>query len=639
MNAHAHIKFGVVSRGKTSERATGGNAVAMSAYQACAKFEHDGRVFDFTRKAKEKAAETAVYLPSGAPSWASDAAELARRMEAAEHQRNSQTGRWVVISIPREVREEDYPAYAAAVAVPLTVEGMAAQADCHKSPASDGGENPHVHLLATMRRFDGAEFNKKKAREWNDLFRSDDGRVMRRRFAAAANGWLEANGYDARLDPEKWNDGVEPERDVSRAAVEIAKKTPGVAKVYREVRFRRQERRRLRKELSELRQAEVEIAALELEYEHARTIETERPKPDPNSVVDALEYESGEDGYSADPQPSERTAAEGRRRQDRPDLAEPRPDHGKPDGDASQARRTRSEDVNRSRSARRARERAEFRSRASRPGDERLRSARQRMRDVQPPGIALGNQEARRLRRESFMACLLRQAYSPDQWVSDETVANLARIELDRDLGRVTLHLRGGGRIIDTGDQLRLVGAPRDVAVTELLALVDRHDWQSVAIDGDPDFRQRVAAELLGRRPPVQVMGLTDDDRRAVDAELVRRNALRRAEALCILRGLEQRAEIHFEADPSPTTTGHLIKARDAVAAAADGNVAVIDAALKRDSKGLSAAVATWRQQRTAASAIVDDVVFEAVPVQAPAPAYRPQWTTPPQKDRHDTRQ
>ncbi|WP_451984570.1 LPD7 domain-containing protein [Azospirillum endophyticum] len=249
------------------------------------------------------------------------------------------------------------------------------------------------------------------------------------------------------------------------------------------------------------------------------------------------------------------------------------------------------------------------------------------MADTLPPSVSPGDGAARRRRRERHLAGLLREHYGTG-WLPESVAANLARIELDRAAGTATLHLRGGGRLIDCGDRLVLHGRPREAAVAELVAAVDRHGWTSVTLTGDPAFRVAVAAALADRRPSVAVVGLDEADRQAVGAELARRAEERRRVALDALRAAE-RDHLARLAGRQPTArdAAMLEAVRDAQAAASWGDAAAVRAAAEGDIEGAVRAGAALRRREEAPAATSEPATDGP---QAPAPAYRPPWTQGP---------
>jgi hypothetical protein len=213
----SRLEFGIVARARGEGRS--GSAVAAAAYNLCGRLDHAGRSFDFTRKRNEYVGG-GVLLPVGAAPELSDQGFLWRAAEAAECRVDAQVARQVLLSVPRDVRPEDRSAFAEAIAAAWVADGMVVQYDVHNPVAVDGGEQPHIHFLLSLRRATPDGFAPKKAREWNVAFREASGRAERQRVAERANAWLAMQGYDARLDLRSLTDqGVDrpPEPSAPRA--------------------------------------------------------------------------------------------------------------------------------------------------------------------------------------------------------------------------------------------------------------------------------------------------------------------------------------------------------------------------------------------------------------------------------------
>jgi hypothetical protein len=161
-----------------------------------------------------------VLLPPGAPPGLVEPGALWRAAEAAERRSDAQLARQLLLTVPREVRPEDRLAFACAIVAPYVEDGAAAQVDVHTPDAADGGEQPHAHILLTLRRVLDAGLAPTKAREWNAAFREDGGRAERARVAERATAWLRAHGihepYDLRSLAHRGDDRP-PEPTAPRA--------------------------------------------------------------------------------------------------------------------------------------------------------------------------------------------------------------------------------------------------------------------------------------------------------------------------------------------------------------------------------------------------------------------------------------
>lgn len=125
-----------------------------------------------------------------------------------------------------------------------------------------------------------------------------------------------------------------------------------------------------------------------------------------------------------------------------------------------------------------------------------------------------GNERHRR-----FRVMLLRRAYGLADWLPPEAVLNLRRIDEDP-MGRfVCLTLNSGTQLLDAGDRITVRGVADEVTVEELVACVLRRGWQSVKVDGEPEFREAVARELLRAGVEVVDCPLSQDEVAAIRVE------------------------------------------------------------------------------------------------------------------------
>jgi hypothetical protein len=213
----ARVEFGIVGRTRGAGRA--GSAVAAAAYNACARLDDGSKAYDFTRKVHEHTAGC-VMLPPGSPPALTEPGALWRAAEAVERRSDAQLARQMLLTVPREVRPEDRLAFAQAVVAPYVADGMGVQVDVHCPDAADGSEQPHAHILMTLRRVSDAGLGPTKERAWNTAFREDGGRAERARVADRATSWLCAHGvneeYDLRSLADRGDDRP-PEPSAPRA--------------------------------------------------------------------------------------------------------------------------------------------------------------------------------------------------------------------------------------------------------------------------------------------------------------------------------------------------------------------------------------------------------------------------------------
>ena len=204
---------------KIMSRAKGESACAASAYRSGERIEseYDGRVYDYSRK--KHVVFSTVLLPENAPAEYADRQQLWNAVEKNENIKG-QLAREIEFSLPRELDEETNTRIALEFIKETFVnEGMIAdiafhnppKMDSHKRPLNRNGEiaassdeyiynNPHVHVLLTMRPMDSnGNWEPKKEKLY---ICEKDG--QRRRFSA-----LELKGYPDWEKLYSYTDGKE----------------------------------------------------------------------------------------------------------------------------------------------------------------------------------------------------------------------------------------------------------------------------------------------------------------------------------------------------------------------------------------------------------------------------------------------
>ena len=209
---------------KVIGRSTGRSAVAAAAYRAAERLydERLGRDHDFTAKAGLVHSE--IMLPESAPERWLDRVTLWNEVEAKERQHNSQLARDVEISLPRELGRAEAVALARDfVREQFVSRGMVADLNVHWGVGSDGGEQPHAHVMLTMRRVEGDGFGPKE-RAWNNRALLSG---WRERWAEMANQRLCELGHDARIDHRSYAEQgipLEPQHKIGPAGARRAER-------------------------------------------------------------------------------------------------------------------------------------------------------------------------------------------------------------------------------------------------------------------------------------------------------------------------------------------------------------------------------------------------------------------------------
>lgn len=199
-----HLSAKIVSRGK------GQSVVAAAAYRASASLEDEryGVTHDYTRK--EGVEHSEILLPAGAPGWMGDRQRLWNQVEATERRKDAQLARELEIGLPRELsHEENVELVRDYVRQNFVAKGMVADFSVHE----DDPNNPHAHVLLSMREVTGEGFGQ-KVRSWNakvDLLK------WRETWAETANEHLARAGHAVRIDHrtlEAQGLGLEPGRKI-----------------------------------------------------------------------------------------------------------------------------------------------------------------------------------------------------------------------------------------------------------------------------------------------------------------------------------------------------------------------------------------------------------------------------------------
>lgn len=148
-------------------RSKGHSAIAASAYRAgVALYDaRTGETHDYSHR--KDVAHSEILLPEGSGIVFSDRERLWNMAEAAERRKDAQLAKELTIALPRELPLEHQIELARGfVQEHFVSHGLAAEIAIHDK----GDENPHAHMLITMRRVEGDHFSLKKARDLNPTF-------------------------------------------------------------------------------------------------------------------------------------------------------------------------------------------------------------------------------------------------------------------------------------------------------------------------------------------------------------------------------------------------------------------------------------------------------------------------------------
>ncbi len=241
---HTHVD--IVSRSK------GHNVIAKAAYNARDKLrdEYYVKVHDYSKK--DDLVFSKIFLPEHIPKEFSDREYLWNSVEKIEKSKNSQLARNLLFTLPRELNEQDrIKLISEFIEENFTSKGMIADCNIHNPMASDNEEQPHAHILLTLREIDEQGKWKPKSRKeyildengekiklksgnykarkvnLNDWNEPDKAKEWRENFSKKANEYLEKNNIDKRIDPRTFEEqGREelPQVHLGTASYQMEKK-------------------------------------------------------------------------------------------------------------------------------------------------------------------------------------------------------------------------------------------------------------------------------------------------------------------------------------------------------------------------------------------------------------------------------
>jgi ATP-dependent exoDNAse (exonuclease V) alpha subunit len=180
----------------------GRSVVAASAYRSGSKIrdERCDIVHDYSRRSKG-VVESVILRPENAPEFTSKPDTLWNTVELGEKRKDAQLAREFILAVPPELNaKEQFQLAVGWAQSELVNKGMVAEISLHHTKS---GNNPHVHILCTMRKLDGDKFSDKKATEWNHV-----GVLMewRESWGKSVNAALEKAGRDERVDHRSLKD-------------------------------------------------------------------------------------------------------------------------------------------------------------------------------------------------------------------------------------------------------------------------------------------------------------------------------------------------------------------------------------------------------------------------------------------------
>ena len=271
-----HLNVSLISRGK------GQSAIASASYRSGEKL-YSERYDKTSFYARETEPETYILTPKNAPKWASSREKLWNEVEKVERSKNSQLAREITVALPIELDDEKQRELLKEYVQETFVDnGMVADIAIHR----DNKENPHAHIMLTVRSFkENGEWDSKakteyildengdKTRTRNGNFRQrkisttnwNDKETMqfwRKNWARKVNRSLEINGNSERVTEKSYvEQGINKQPTIHEGYV--ARKMEKNGKVSERMEHNRQ----VRKSNYEQEQERKEYASKELSKE------------------------------------------------------------------------------------------------------------------------------------------------------------------------------------------------------------------------------------------------------------------------------------------------------------------------------------------------------------------------------------
>ncbi|MDR6043944.1 UNVERIFIED_CONTAM: MobA/MobL family protein [Escherichia coli] len=178
-----HIDF------KILKRSEGKSSLYLSAYNSRMRLkdEKTGLVFNYEKK-KEDLMYSDILLPHNAPERFKNRSVLWNNIENIESRKDSQLARTFICALPRSLSlQENKKLLEEYIQKNFVNKGMCADYAIHNDAENN---NPHAHVMLTMREIENGDFSKKKNREWN---KKENVEIWRRSWSVSINKYLRQN--------------------------------------------------------------------------------------------------------------------------------------------------------------------------------------------------------------------------------------------------------------------------------------------------------------------------------------------------------------------------------------------------------------------------------------------------------------
>lgn len=181
-----HLSF------KILKRSEGKSSLYLAAYNSRTRLkdERTGLIFNYEKK-KEDLMHSDILLPPNAPESFKNRSVLFNAVESIEARRDSQLVRYFIVALPRELTlTQNKELITNYINKNFIKKGMCADLAIHNDKDNN---NPHAHVMLTMREVNKYGFLPTKNRNWNDKKNVE---IWRRSWAVSVNKFLRENNKD-----------------------------------------------------------------------------------------------------------------------------------------------------------------------------------------------------------------------------------------------------------------------------------------------------------------------------------------------------------------------------------------------------------------------------------------------------------
>jgi hypothetical protein len=203
-----HLNVGIICRGANSKQAS--KATAATAYISGTKIydELSGKIFDYTNK-KEEVVHSTIHIPKNTFDWVKelqkDRQKLWNTVERTETKKSTkpkkaQIARRFIVALPNELNLEQQIVLMDEFSEFLTEYGMIIDYSIHHPP--DNPNNPHAHMIVTMRHIEEDGFGNKK----RELNHKSVLKEWRQSWAEITNTHLGIAGFNQKITHKSHKD-------------------------------------------------------------------------------------------------------------------------------------------------------------------------------------------------------------------------------------------------------------------------------------------------------------------------------------------------------------------------------------------------------------------------------------------------